>query len=246
MPRRAAVQQCCACLRICCGSSWTTDQAASARWPWPSARWAPTSCRWTSWSAGPGYAIDDLVVELPPGAMPDTLITAAEELHGVRVDSLRPHTGLLEAHRELELIDHVAAAGDNRGQAAGAGRRGAPGAAGRLVHRAAQLAATGFERIAGSPGAPETRADRRPWLPIDHADRAGRTRRLGAAGVARHGHHAGRRAAGRPATPPSCSAGRAARSSGRRRSPGWATWPGSSRPSCADASLRPGIHRPAP
>ena len=25
-----------------------------------------------------GYAIDDLVIDLPPGAMPDTLITAAE------------------------------------------------------------------------------------------------------------------------------------------------------------------------
>ena len=59
-----------------------------------------------------GYAIDDLVIELPPGAMPDTLITAAEALPGVRVDSVRPHTGLLEAHRELELLDHVAAAAD--------------------------------------------------------------------------------------------------------------------------------------
>ncbi len=58
---------------------------------------------------GSGYAIDDLVVDLPPGAMPDMLITAAEKLQGVRVDSIRPHTGLLEAHRELELIDHVAA-----------------------------------------------------------------------------------------------------------------------------------------
>lgn len=59
---------------------------------------------------GPGYAIDDLVVELPAGSMPDTLITAAENLNGVFVDSIRPHTGLLEAHRELELIDHIAAA----------------------------------------------------------------------------------------------------------------------------------------
>ena len=59
-----------------------------------------------------GSAIDDLVIELPPGAMPDTLITAAESLPGVRVDSVRPHTGLLEAHRELELLDRVAAAED--------------------------------------------------------------------------------------------------------------------------------------
>ena len=32
---------------------------------------------------GSGYAIDDLVVDLPPGAMPDMLITAAENLNGV-------------------------------------------------------------------------------------------------------------------------------------------------------------------
>ena len=44
--------------------------------------------------------------------MPDMVITAAERLEGVRVDTIRPHTGLLEAHRELELIDHIAAAGD--------------------------------------------------------------------------------------------------------------------------------------
>ena len=45
--------------------------------------------------------------------MPDMLITAAENLNGVHVDSIRPHTGLLEAHRELlELIDHIAAADD--------------------------------------------------------------------------------------------------------------------------------------
>ncbi|CPZ79010.1 amino acid-binding ACT [Mycobacteroides abscessus] len=59
---------------------------------------------------GPGYAIDDLVIDLPPGSMPDSLITAAEALNGVHVHSIRPHTGLLEAHRELELIDRVAAA----------------------------------------------------------------------------------------------------------------------------------------
>ena len=59
---------------------------------------------------GTGYAVDDLVVELPQGAMPDMLITAAEQINGVYVDAIRPHTGLLEAHRELELIDHIAAA----------------------------------------------------------------------------------------------------------------------------------------
>lgn len=117
---------------------------------------------------GNGYAIDDLVVELPPGAMPDTLITAAEALNGVRVDSVRPHTGLLEAHRELELLDHVAAA------------EGATARLQVLVNEAPRvlrvswctvLRCSGGElhRLAGSPGAPETRANSAPWLPIERA-----------------------------------------------------------------------------
>lgn len=115
-----------------------------------------------------GYAIDDLVIELPPGAMPDRLITAAESLPNVRVDSVRPHTGLLEAHRELELLDHVAAAGDN------------PSRLRVLVNEAPKVLRVSWcavlrssqgqlERLAGSPGCPETRAASAPWLPIERA-----------------------------------------------------------------------------
>jgi hypothetical protein len=115
-----------------------------------------------------GYAIDDLVIELPPGAMPDRLITAAESLPDVRVDSVRPHTGLLEAHRELELLDHVAAAGDNTARLQ------------TLVDEAPKVLRVSWctvlhsdrgelQRLAGSPGSPETRADSAPWLPIERA-----------------------------------------------------------------------------
>ncbi|MFN3602295.1 MAG: amino acid-binding protein [Dietzia sp.] len=58
-----------------------------------------------------GVAVDDIVVNVPHGTFPDTLITAAEQLDGVMVDSLRPFGGILDAHRELELIDAVAGAG---------------------------------------------------------------------------------------------------------------------------------------
>ena len=115
-----------------------------------------------------GYAIDDLVIELPPGAMPDTLITAAESLRGVRVDSVRPHMGLLEAHRELELLDHVAAAADNATRLQ------------VLVDEAPKVLRVSWcavlrssegelQRLAGSPGAPETKASFAPWLPIERA-----------------------------------------------------------------------------
>lgn len=58
-----------------------------------------------------GVAVDDIVVNVPHGTFPDTLITAAEKLDGVLVDSLRPFGGILDAHRELELVDAVAGAG---------------------------------------------------------------------------------------------------------------------------------------
>jgi hypothetical protein len=118
---------------------------------------------------GTGFAIDDLVVDLPAGAMPDMLITAAENLNGVHVDSIRPHTGLLEAHRELELIDHIAAA---------------PGRESKLQVLAdeapkvlrvgwctvVRLTDSGIQRLAGSHGAPETQATSAPWLPLEHAE----------------------------------------------------------------------------
>ncbi len=63
-----------------------------------------------------GVAVDDIVVDVPHGTFPDALITAAERLDGVMVDSLRPFGGILDAHRELELIDAVAGAGAGASQ----------------------------------------------------------------------------------------------------------------------------------
>jgi len=62
---------------------------------------------------GNGVAVDDVVVELPAGRLPDSLITAAQAVPGVSVESLRPFAGPLDTHRELELLDALAhAAGD--------------------------------------------------------------------------------------------------------------------------------------
>ncbi len=115
-----------------------------------------------------GYAIDDLVIELPPGAMPDTLITAAESLSGVRVDSVRPHTGLLEAHRELELLDHVAAALDKASRLQVLANE-APRVLRVSWCSVLRRAGDELQRLAASAGAPETRAATAPWLPIDRA-----------------------------------------------------------------------------
>jgi hypothetical protein len=115
-----------------------------------------------------GYAIDDLVIELPLGSMPDTLITAAESLRGVRVDSVRPHTGLLEAHRELELLDHVAAADDkeSRLQVLVDDEPPVLRVSWCMVLRSSDGE---LQRLAASRGTPETRAVSAPWLPIEQA-----------------------------------------------------------------------------
>ncbi|WP_156765881.1 amino acid-binding protein [Mycobacterium sp. E342] len=115
-----------------------------------------------------GYAIDDLVIELPPGAMPDTLITAAESLSGVRVDTVRPHTGLLEAHRELELLDHVAAAADKASRLQVLANQ-APRVLRVSWCTVLRSAGGELQRLAASPGTPETRAASAPWLPLDQA-----------------------------------------------------------------------------
>lgn len=59
---------------------------------------------------GPDGAVDDLVVELPAGALVDRLITAAQSVPGVAVESLRPYTGAADLHGDLELVEALAAA----------------------------------------------------------------------------------------------------------------------------------------
>lgn len=113
-----------------------------------------------------GLAVDDLAVELPPGRPPDVLITAAESVPGVEVESVRLHTGRLDTHRELELVDAIA--GDPaHGLALLA--EGVP----RIFRAGWALVAvrdgTRSYRSAQSTAAPETRAGDLPWLPLERA-----------------------------------------------------------------------------
>ncbi|MEP6851809.1 MAG: amino acid-binding protein [bacterium] len=56
---------------------------------------------------GSGYAVDDLVIDLPPTRLPDTLVSAAAGVDGVSVESIRPYASALDPSRELELIDRL-------------------------------------------------------------------------------------------------------------------------------------------
>jgi hypothetical protein len=113
-----------------------------------------------------GIAVDDLVVELPSGRLPDVLITAAESVAGIEVDAVRPYAGVLDTHRELELIEEVAADPANGLELLASG---VP-----LVIRTGWAVVLTMvddrpQRIAASPAAPETRAVHLPWWPLDRA-----------------------------------------------------------------------------
>jgi ACT domain len=61
---------------------------------------------------GEGFAVDDVVVDMPDGRLPDSLLTAVQGVPGVEVESLRPFSGSLDTHRELELLDALARAAE--------------------------------------------------------------------------------------------------------------------------------------
>ncbi|MDV6013520.1 amino acid-binding protein [Haloechinothrix sp. LS1_15] len=114
---------------------------------------------------GSGTAVDDLVVEMPSGSLPDALITAAESVDGVEVDAVRPYAGVLDTHRELELVEEIAAA-----PRAGLERlaEGVP----RIVRAGWALVLRqngGVERLAASTAAPEAPLGELPWLPLERA-----------------------------------------------------------------------------
>jgi hypothetical protein len=117
----------------------------------------------------PGQAVDDLVVELPPERLADSLITAALGVEGVRVESIRPYAGHIDTHRELELLEAIT---DRPEDAARLLAEGLP-----RIFRAGwsivldpptaadpQVAPV----IARSAAAPETETIAVPWWPLAH------------------------------------------------------------------------------
>ena len=54
-----------------------------------------------------GQATDDIVIEIPTDRLADSLVSAAATVPGVRVESIHPYAGQLDAHRELALLDAI-------------------------------------------------------------------------------------------------------------------------------------------
>lgn len=113
-----------------------------------------------------GTAIDDLVVELPKGRLPDVLITAAESVADVEVDAVRPYAGVLDTHRELELVEDVAAKPD---EGLTIFTEGVP----RIVRAGWALIVgpgeEGAHTLTASTAAPQLRTLDLPWLPLARA-----------------------------------------------------------------------------
>ncbi|NIJ13678.1 hypothetical protein FHU38_004022 [Saccharomonospora amisosensis] len=115
---------------------------------------------------GEGIAVDDLVVELPSGRLPDALITAAESVEGVEVDAVRPYAGVLDTHRELELVEEIAARPVSGLDLLAEGvpkiiRAGWSLVVARADHE--------VRRLAASTAAPEAPLRDLPWLPLERA-----------------------------------------------------------------------------
>ncbi len=115
---------------------------------------------------GTGVAVDDLVVELPSGRLPDALITAAESVEGVEVDAVRPYAGVLDTHRELELVEEIAAQPKSGLDILAEGVPRIVRAGWAMI---VQHAETGAVRLASSSAAPETPITDLPWLPLERA-----------------------------------------------------------------------------
>jgi hypothetical protein len=113
---------------------------------------------------GPEGAVDDLLVQLPPGGLADVLITSAQSVPGVVVESLRPYLGADDLHRDLELVDELAAAPAEALQLL---VDLAPG-----VFRAGWAILLGTDGVlAASAGSPDLDGVVLPWLPLPSARR---------------------------------------------------------------------------
>jgi ACT domain len=114
-----------------------------------------------------GVAVDDLIVDLPPGKLADSLITATVSVPGVTVESIqRYYAAAGEAHRELELLEALAAAPE---RAAELLVSGAP-----RIFRAGWAVVVRYDERgplveAASPAAPDLGEVDLPWLPLGRA-----------------------------------------------------------------------------
>lgn len=117
---------------------------------------------------GPGGAVDDVLVVLPPGGLADALLSSVQSVDDAVVESIRPHHGATDLRGDLELVEALAAAPAD--------------ALTLLVERLPAVfhagwavlvepAAAGRRVLAASRSAPEVDRLDLPWLPLAMAAR---------------------------------------------------------------------------
>lgn len=116
-------------------------------------------------------AVDDLVVALTPGRPADVLITAAQSIEGVVVESLRPYYGGEDLHRDLELVDELAGEPARGLALLTANAPGVFRAGWAVLVTATQDAERAAVVLHASPGAPDIEGLTLPWLPLANARR---------------------------------------------------------------------------
>jgi hypothetical protein len=115
---------------------------------------------------GGGVAVDDIVVDLPADRLPDSLITAAQAVEGVQVESLRPFAGPLDTHRELELLESLARAAEGTAVKLLAAELPRVFHSGWAAVLCADAERTPCEVLAASDAAPTFDGMPLPWLPL--------------------------------------------------------------------------------
>jgi ACT domain-containing protein len=115
---------------------------------------------------GGGVAVDDVVVDLPPGRLPDSLITVAQAVPGVQVETLRPFAGPLDTHRELDLLEALARSADGTAVKLLAAELPRVFHSGWAAVLQAGGADGGCEVLAASDAAPALEGVPLPWLPL--------------------------------------------------------------------------------
>ncbi len=118
---------------------------------------------------GPDGAVDDLVVGLPDNGLADTLISVAQSVPGVHVESLRPHPRAAETVRDLDIVDALA---NHPGQALRQLAELVPEAFRAQWAMVVESTPYALPRIvAASSNAPREREFPTPWMPLASARR---------------------------------------------------------------------------
>jgi catechol 2,3-dioxygenase-like lactoylglutathione lyase family enzyme len=118
--------------------------------------------------AGDGTAVDEMVLDLPPGSMPDSAVSACTSVPGVRVDFVTPYPAGAALGRDLEVVELMAA----KPELAEVSLVESVPDLFRLAWGAVLHSVDGTARVEhASTGAPSERSVPTPWLPLSRAER---------------------------------------------------------------------------